>query len=61
MLKYNAVTFLIGAIVGCGAMVLAQPDPMSQEAFPCMEDQVLTYSPEFGYEMVGCINHDEIR
>lgn len=60
-IKYWVATFLAGAIAGCGAMVLAQPDPLSQEAFPCQEDQVLTYSPQFGYDMVGCIHHENIQ
>lgn len=61
MFEQNAVTFLVGAVVACAAMVLAQPDVMSQEAFPCLEDEVLTYAPQFGPDRVGCINHEEMK
>lgn len=61
-MKYsNAVTFLVGAFVAAGAMALAQPDVMSQEAFPCMEDEVLSYAPQFGADRVGCIHIEEVK
>ena len=33
---------------------------MSQDEFPCQEDEVIGYSPEFGPGMVGCIHIDSI-
>jgi hypothetical protein len=53
--KDHAITFLVGVVVGCAAMALAQPDVMSQESFPCQEDEVLGYAPQFGPDSVGCI------
>lgn len=29
---------------------------LSQERFPCQEDEVLGYAPRFGPERVGCIH-----
>ena len=31
-----------------------------QESFPCTEDEVLGYSPEFGPDAVGCIHIDDV-
>lgn len=31
-------------------------DPFSQDTFPCAEDEVLGYAPEFGPDRVGCIH-----
>jgi hypothetical protein len=33
----------------------------SQQAFPCEEDEVLGYAPQFGPDRVGCIHIDDIR
>lgn len=35
-------------------------DPFDQRAFPCQEDEVLGYAPQFGPERVGCIHIDEL-
>ena len=59
--KDHAITFLVGVVVGCAAMALAQPDVMSQEAFPCQEDERLGYAPEFGPDSVGCIYIEETK
>ncbi|AZS06631.1 hypothetical protein SEA_JACOREN57_68 [Mycobacterium phage JacoRen57] len=37
------------------------PDIFSQETFPCAEDEVLGYAPQFGPDRVGCIHIDVIR
>lgn len=34
---------------------------MTQEDFPCNEDEVLTYDPSFGLDHVGCINHEDVK
>lgn len=34
---------------------------MSQSSFPCLEDQVLGYSPQFGPDRVGCLNIEEVK
>ena len=31
-----------------------------QVEFPCAEDEVLGYAPEFGYDHVGCIHIDRV-
>ena len=33
---------------------------MTQEAFPCEEDEVLGYAPEFGPEHVGCMHVESL-
>lgn len=35
-------------------------DPFDQRAFPCQEDEVLGYAPQFGPDRVGCIHIDEL-
>ncbi|AHB31867.1 hypothetical protein PBI_HANSHOTFIRST_90 [Mycobacterium phage HanShotFirst] len=42
---------------------IASADPISfdQSSFPCEEDEVLGFSPEFGPDKVGCIHIDDIR
>jgi hypothetical protein len=36
------------------------PDPFDQRSFPCEEDEVLGYAPQFGPDRVGCIHIDEL-
>jgi len=33
---------------------------MTQEAFPCAEDEVLGFAPEFGPEHVGCMHVESL-
>ncbi|QAX93241.1 hypothetical protein SEA_BEXAN_87 [Mycobacterium phage Bexan] len=42
---------------------IASADPITfdQSAFPCEEDEVLGFSPEFGPDKVGCIHIDSLR
>ncbi|AUX82477.1 membrane protein [Mycobacterium phage Pippin] len=42
---------------------IASADPISfdQSSFPCQEDEVLGFSPEFGPDKVGCIHVDSLR
>lgn len=60
-MKSHIVTALIGAVAASGALLAAQPAEFSQASFPCLEDEVLTYAPQFGPDRVGCINHEEIK
>jgi hypothetical protein len=48
-----AGTLAAGAWLGTAA---AHADPFDQRDFPCMEDEVLGYAPQFGPDRVGCIN-----
>jgi hypothetical protein len=48
----------VGLAFGVGTRM---HDPFNQSAFPCMEDEVLMYAPEFGPNKVGCVNIEEIR
>lgn len=32
-----------------------------QSQFPCQEDEVLGYAPQFGPDKVGCIHVDQIK
>lgn len=60
-MKTHIVTALAGLAVGVSAMLLAQPDQMSQASFPCQEDEVLTYAPEFGPDRVGCVHFEAVN
>lgn len=62
-MRYHVATFLIGATAALGGAALARGefDQMSQANFPCMEDEVLSYSPEFGPDRVGCLHIEEIK
>jgi len=43
-------------------MLLADPGAdMSQANFPCQEDEVLTYAPQFGPDRVGCLHYEEVN
>lgn len=33
---------------------------MTQEDFPCNEDEVLSYDPSFGPDHVGCIHREDL-
>ena len=59
-MRYHVATFLIGALVALGGAALARGefDSLSQANFPCQEDEVLTYSEQFGPDNVGCIHID---
>jgi hypothetical protein len=35
--------------------------PFDQRDFPCQEDEVLGYAPEFGPDRVGCIHVEDVR
>ncbi|AEJ93348.1 hypothetical protein SEA_SUPERCALLIE99_83 [Mycobacterium phage SuperCallie99] len=35
--------------------------PFTQSAFPCEEDELLGYAPEFGPDNVGCIHIDVLK
>lgn len=67
MVKHILATIAIIAVIAIlgiatGRTIAQQPDtPMTQEAFPCEEDEVLGYAPEFGSEHVGCIHIDNIK
>lgn len=37
------------------------PPDMSQDTFPCNEDEVLGYAPEFGPDNVGCIHIEDVK
>ncbi|BBC53798.1 hypothetical protein [Mycobacterium phage PP] len=53
-----AILFGLGTAVGG---VIEHTDPFDQRSFPCEEDEVLGYAPEFGPDKVGCIHVDNIR
>lgn len=60
-MKSHIFTALIGAVVAVTAMLAAQPAEMSQASFPCVEDEVLGFAPQFGPDRVGCIHIEEIK
>jgi hypothetical protein len=61
-MRYHLVTFLVGALVALGGAALARGefDQMTQQSFPCAEDEVLAYAPEFGPDRVGCLHVEQI-
>lgn len=59
---------LAGAIILGNLPVLLADDleapptvPFTQSEFPCQEDEVLGYAPEFGPDHVGCIHIDALK
>ncbi|AHJ88730.1 hypothetical protein PBI_RHYNO_72 [Mycobacterium phage RhynO] len=55
-----ALAIGLATITGTG-VASAQPDPFDQRNFPCAEDEVLGYAPEFGPDRVGCIHIERLR
>jgi hypothetical protein len=56
-----ASAIAIAGTLGAGAwlgIASASADPFDQRSFPCLEDEVLGYAPEFGPDKVGCIHVD---
>ena len=54
-----AIIVLVAIIVLATRAVAEDLDSrFLQVNFPCLEDEVLGYSPEFGPDHVGCLHHD---
>ncbi|QHB38020.1 hypothetical protein KIY71_gp85 [Mycobacterium phage Cintron] len=52
---------MIAVLIAIGiATAGPQADPFDQRSFPCQEDEVLGYAPQFGPDRVGCIHIDQI-
>ncbi|AEJ94524.1 hypothetical protein PBI_ACHEBE_81 [Mycobacterium phage Achebe] len=52
---------VIAVLIAIGiATAGPQADPFDQRSFPCQEDEVLGYAPEFGPDRVGCIHIDNL-
>lgn len=51
----------LAALVGIAPASAQGTDPFDQRSFPCAEDEVLGYAPEFGPDRVGCIHIDQLR
>jgi Gene product 79 len=66
---YSARDLVIAAIAGAavalatvGLVNLVHADTgTSQKSFPCKEDEVLGYAPQFGPDKVGCIHIDDLK
>jgi hypothetical protein len=61
-----AITFIIatwafGLTMALGLAAKASADPFDQHSFPCQEDEVLGYAPQFGPDRVGCIHIDDLK
>lgn len=52
---------IVVAPLTLAAPALADDRGMLQSEFPCNEDEVLGYAPQFGPDHVGCIHIDELR
>lgn len=48
--------FALGFALGWAAA----PSQSAPVPFPCAEDEVLGYSPEFGADRVGCIHRERL-
>ncbi|AZS07571.1 hypothetical protein PBI_DUKE13_235 [Mycobacterium phage Duke13] len=60
----NRIAIAIVAVVApltLAAPARADDRGMLQSEFPCQEDEVLGYAPQFGPDHVGCIHIDELR
>jgi hypothetical protein len=58
----HVVTAIAAALLALGVSAMARGEfDMSQEAFPCVEDEVLSYAPQFGPDRVGCLHIEEIK
>lgn len=55
----SAIVIAAAALMGGTACTTA--DPFDQRDFPCQEDEVLGYAPQFGPDYVGCIHIEEVR
>ncbi|ARQ94640.1 membrane protein [Mycobacterium phage Journey13] len=67
-MKKHLITAVIASITTIGVLALADDPavaapkvPFTQADFPCEEDEVLGYAPEFGPDHVGCIHIDVLR
>lgn len=66
----NIARFIAGGVVGIAIVfgILAVTfavahisDPFAQDSFPCQEDEVLGYAPQFGPDNTGCIHIDTLK
>lgn len=46
----------VGLLYASWVMAPTYSDPFLQRNFPCQEDEVLGYAPQFGSERVGCFH-----
>ena len=56
------LSFVLVGIVLAAMLVLTllpREYDWSQRNFPCQEDELLGYAPQFGADRVGCIHRDE--
>ncbi|QLF84651.1 hypothetical protein SEA_GAIL_88 [Mycobacterium phage Gail] len=62
LLSFVAVGAIFGGMYVFNDAAEAKPTvPFTQAEFPCQEDEVLGYAPEFGPDNVGCIHIDLLR
>ncbi|AZV00879.1 membrane protein [Mycobacterium phage Malec] len=67
-MKKYLITAAVASVTTIGVLALADDPavatptvPFTQAAFPCQEDEVLGYAPQFGPDNVGCIHVDLIK
>lgn len=53
-------TIAASTLIALAPIAPAPADPFDQSTFPCQEDEVLGYAPQFGPDRVGCIHIDEL-
>ncbi|QXN73922.1 membrane protein [Mycobacterium phage Eaglepride] len=58
---WAAVGIALAGFAGTGVANAEGTDPFDQRSFPCAEDEVLGYAPEFGPDRVGCIHIESLR
>ncbi|QFP95563.1 hypothetical protein SEA_GAUGELDP_80 [Mycobacterium phage GaugeLDP] len=65
-MKSYFITISIAFVTAITVLTFADDEasanvPFTQAAFPCEEDEVLGYAPQFGPNNVGCIHVDLIK
>lgn len=56
----NTIASLIAAAT-FGFVPATMMQTFDQKDFPCQEDEVLGYAPQFGPDKVGCIHIEDLR
>lgn len=52
----SIAALMVAFLLFAAGYSMGHVDPWSQGSFPCAEDEVLGYSPQFGPDRVGCIH-----
>ncbi|AUV62032.1 hypothetical protein KIV63_gp12 [Mycobacterium phage SWU2] len=62
--RYVVGSIIAAALIGIGVvagMGINAVNIFDQRSFPCQEDELLGYAPQFGPDRVGCIHIDNLK